>query len=334
MKTKWSVDKLLQIRINPRFRKIFHRGGILVGGLFLIFQFYKAIHNNNWSNQIFIQPINFIWALLVFLFIRLFQMVGWKLLMTCFNVNVTWLEILKNYTLSLLPRYIPGSVWGYVSRAEWLRKYNNTPYWLTNFSSLVEIALGLVGLALYCVIHEFSENTGFIKFALFIGGFMILIIPWYLLQGLLKSTQFKAIFRIDEYVISKFKTKFIYFELVIIIYTLSWMLFGVGIYFLSNSMGIINNINIFDYSFIYSIAWLVGFLIIIIPSGLGVRESIYSLLLVQWGSMSSGNAATIAIMTRIFISAGEVFFILIGLLIRNQKTINMQTNQKKAGDTP
>ena len=49
------------------------------------------------------------------------QMAAWRYLMQDLGIKLTWRSIIGGYMLSFLPRYVPGSVWGYLSRSEWLK---------------------------------------------------------------------------------------------------------------------------------------------------------------------------------------------------------------------
>jgi hypothetical protein len=70
---------------------------------------------------------------------------AWFRLMAGVGAPLSWRHTLKGYTLSFLPRYIPGSIWGYLSRSEWFRDNAGIACAVSNAGSLVEILATLPG---------------------------------------------------------------------------------------------------------------------------------------------------------------------------------------------
>jgi hypothetical protein len=62
-----------------------------------------------------------------------------------------------------------------------------------------------------------------------------------------------------------------------------------------------------------SLAWAIGFLIIFVPAGLGVREWSLGTLLVQFAALSPGQATLLAVVSRVGMIAAEVLVLLVGL---------------------
>ena len=55
------------------------------------------------------------------------------------QVKINLISTLRGYSLSFLPRYLPGSIWGYLSRSEWLTQQFSIPFKYSNAISVVEI---------------------------------------------------------------------------------------------------------------------------------------------------------------------------------------------------
>ncbi len=66
----------------------------------------------------------------------------------------------------------------------------------------------------------------------------------------------------------------------------------------------------------YCAAWLGGFLVLFVPAGMGVREVLLRLLLVQTLGISSEQALLIAMTARFFSLLSEGIWLAIGLFIR------------------
>ena len=67
------------------------------------------------------------------------QMLAWRTLMQGLGVSLGKREVLRGYMLSFLPRYIPGSVWGYLGRNEWFFQEYAVSYAASNLGSILEI---------------------------------------------------------------------------------------------------------------------------------------------------------------------------------------------------
>jgi hypothetical protein len=99
----------------------------------------------------------------------------------------------------------------------------------------------------------------------------------------------------------------------IIISLVYWLITGIGFYYIS--VAVTPNaasLSWLQASSIFSLAWCVGFVIVIAPAGIGVRESALSLLLSQ--SMPVSEALSVAIVARLWWTVTEAFYILIALV--------------------
>jgi uncharacterized membrane protein YbhN (UPF0104 family) len=62
-----------------------------------------------------------------------------------------------------------------------------------------------------------------------------------------------------------------------------------------------------------ALAWLAGFLVIVLPAGLGVRESVLALLLSV--SLPEGQAVVVAVLARLWWLCAEAPWIVIGVAL-------------------
>jgi len=101
---------------------------------------------------------------------------------------------------------------------------------------------------------------------------------------------------------------------------LGWIFYFIGWKFLGFTFESFSYINLYLLCAIYSIAWLIGFLSIITPSGIGVREMAFILLTPEFGNT---NMAIIAVIIRLWLLIDDIvlsviFFLLYYLKIRNK----------------
>jgi uncharacterized membrane protein YbhN (UPF0104 family) len=96
--------------------------------------------------------------------------------------------------------------------------------------------------------------------------------------------------------------------------TLFWVLTGVAFYTLLSAVpGAESSISLYEAAGVYACAWLTGFLAIIFPAGLGVRETMLAYLLTHW--YDPGRAVFAAMLMRLWCLLGEVAWILVGLVM-------------------
>ena len=94
--------------------------------------------------------------------------------------------------------------------------------------------------------------------------------------------------------------------------TLSWLVALLGFYVLLDGMGIAEAITLPQAMTSFAIAWVVGLLVIISPSGLGPREATLTVLLSP--IFGATVAFSVALLARIWWALGETIHILIALL--------------------
>jgi hypothetical protein len=84
-----------------------------------------------------------------------------------------------------------------------------------------------------------------------------------------------------------------------------WIGFGLQFFFLLKSVGISSNA--FYCISIYPVSWVIGFIIVFLPSGIGIREGVMVILLSNF--LTSPQAITISILSRIQMTLSELLFL-------------------------
>jgi hypothetical protein len=303
--------------------KILRKGGILVGLILLSRQIYFSISIfKNWqpSNDFI---INFLISFFFIIIAIFFQMLSWKYMMSSLNINLRMYSILKGYTISFLPKYIPGGFWGYLERSNWLKQDENIGYRISYFSSLFEIFLVFYSSAIIVSIYLGFQNSLFYFFLpiLIIGGF-------FFFRFVIKKIYITFINNKENFNFLNWR----YLILCNFFSLLMWFSYGIALNYLINifSNSPIFNISYFVFStFSFCISWIIGFVIIIIPSGIGVRENAISFFISYHFPLALAQANFIAILFRLIIIFGEVFYILLGLIFFNSKDLFIGDKDQK-----
>lgn len=318
---------LINVRRLGEYRKVLQRVGIFIGGSLLIYQLIQCFISIGSKNVQFYQPLFFFIPAMLFPLAAFQQMVAWKLIMKGLGVEIPLQSIVQSYAYSFLPRYIPGTVWGYLSRSEWLFQQHQISYEETNFGSLLEVEIGvtsclsIVGIYYFLLRKEFAPP---IVLALFIFILVPLLLIFFREKA--KKRHFDMAFawkRVAALLLSLF------------LYMANGFYYGVGLLAivqgLSQSQIQFSPFTLLTFSAFYNLAWLVGFLIIFVPSGLGVREFILTSLVAAFLQAPSELANASAVIMRVsIILFAEVLWIGLGHGIKEKKASEVKNPQPTA----
>ena len=231
----------------------------------------------------------------------------WKALKT-HNINVSPKTALISQGLSVFSKYIPGKVWVILGRASFVSQeehsMRNASY-ISLKEQLIYVWLGLLlGLGPLLYFYPFNGFvilvlvlTLFFTFFLYSRGFHSFIIQ--VLSYLFKKTLEVPLVTIKE-------------VLPLITYVLGyWIIWMIAFYLFMLSFHI-------DFSVMVIFCWplsiSLGVLSLITPGGIGVREGIITGFMVLTG-MAVEDAATIAVISRLWFITGEVFIFLLSLYL-------------------
>lgn len=297
--------------------------GIMIGISLLVWQLLEVVKTVR-SNQLAVLSPGYLAAACFSLILLIYlQMLNWQQILHGLGSRLAMFELLRGYTLSLIPRYIPGSIWGFISRGEWLHQSFRVPYNVVTFSSVLEVLVTVVSSIM--VIGFFFGVSNWMAAenrAYFLPLVLLLPILVWLLMDRFAHLPFKWK---RENTQVRFAIKNIpirYWLGCILIYLVQWVVLGVSILlvnaaFYPDTAGLLFftpwNLNVATYAF--SFAWLVGFAILFVPGGIGIRELILSSLIFSNLQIPFSQAVMIALFSRGLYFLAEIFWIALGLII-------------------
>ena len=244
--------------------------------------------------------------------------IGILLLLTYFFIRgALWRELLREkgnkfdliktiylWELTEIKRYTPGNIWSFLSRAEVFSKNNVSKRDVASslLNEVILIILGALTFSFFYISHKLNDPN-ITKFLLIAN---ILAIAVYSLN---KKFNIKLIPKLRFYENLK-------------LYSLSFLtffVFGLATYFTAASIVYLDPKNVLILSSLFSFSLLIGYLSVLTPMGLGVREAVVTFGLLKYTSL--GNAGLIAIFSRIiFIISELLFFVIIYILNKFKNT--------------
>lgn len=240
-----------------------------------------------------------IFSAILFLGYLYFRAISWKYIVAYFGETISQTNSLTIWFFSEAVRYIPGNIWSFASRA-YLARQNN----ITKKTSLIILPAEIIVaitittiLSLYAIGNVLESHL--VNFIFFIVIFVSLIITLALLlfhgyiNKILKNLTSSTV--VLKALLIALMLQFV-----------SWTFYGFGYLVLINNFTTTPNfILLFSYTLL---AWLIGYLTIITPMGIGVREGAFVLL--AGSQLGTPQAIVIAILARIILIITEITNIL------------------------
>jgi len=297
--------------INNDTVKIIVKTGIAC----VILYFLGKIFYENWSEllkydfSVNLTNMAFAWfCRLGHIFLMAF---AWHLITKKMKMNLTYSQNISKWFYSNLGKYLPGKVWLLVGRAYLYQKENISKKMIAAAFSL-EVACGVIASGIViivsivvCGLFEFRSQLYLIL--LLVAAGLIFLHPkifagtlnWFLVK-LKRAT---------------INVRFKYIDLleIILVYIISWVLLGVGFYFLTNSIISIEPDNIVFMTGALAFSGIIGMLAFFVPAGLGIQEGALVILLSR--IMPGSIAVLISIVVRLWLILTEIFMVILVKLI-------------------
>jgi len=282
--------------------------GLLIAALILFFLgrrlFFSWQEIESCSFQF--HPLWLTISFLTLLIYSCFSVKPWLAFLHQFGKKLSYREGFIIVYFSRLGRYIPGKLWFLLGRIYLCEKVGISKVEAL-FSSLLELSFLVFsgGLISFCSLPKKMEIFWFISipFIALFGGIFTLVF--------FQQKIFHFISRKILHAEIRFHFSVFQFLRFVFIYLLLWCFCGLAFFLFVKSLSPIGFSKFPTMTGIYASAWTVGFLSVITPSGLGVREGILSLLLAT--NMPMPIATLVALLSRIWNIVAEL--VLVGVAI-------------------
>ncbi|CAN5859484.1 hypothetical protein BH10CHL1_BH10CHL1_03270 [soil metagenome] len=287
------------------WRRIFYFIGLAIGLTLFIRQVwigYGSLQNHQF---VLVHPAYLWGALACYLVGYLVQILAWSVIMRALNAPLALSQAFQGYLLSFLPRYIPGTIWGYLSRNEWLAQHCGVGYATSSLASILEASTLLLTVGLFAIIYLIAVPWKLLAMLVCVG---ILWLNWWMVPRLARYFS-KGRWQIqlnDQY----FTLLWLAGN---ILYLLFWGIEGAALLLIGRALGTLGDATLLTGAFSASTAWAIGFLVLFVPTGLGVREATLSTLLTRFTQTLTGQAGTIAILSRLVLICAELLLVLFAL---------------------
>lgn len=254
------------------------------------------------------QPAYLLAALALNLLVYVLQMFAWAMIMRYLGFSISPRQILQGYLLSFLPRYIPGSLWGYWSRSRWLEQCCGVDYATSILGSILEASALILTALSIAAMYLYTSSAGSRRFLLAAACAGLLWLAC-LVAPVLASRLSKERSHSHS---RKGHALHVWFA-VVALHLALWVTYGGSILLIGNAVLATPSGDLLGAIFSSSLSWLLGFVVIIVPTGIGVRELTLSTLLSIHSDLLPWQANLVAIISRLAIILAELGWLVVGL---------------------
>lgn len=225
---------------------------------------------------------------------------SWKNALKSHQIHISTSKAVYSHGISVFAKYIPGKIWVILGRASIISESGFSLLKTSTISLKEQLVYLLIGLLISLIALPFLPINIFITLIVAltaVGLYLFLFVkPIYNFSvGLLEKITKK---KLDIPFINIKEAKS--FSVTILLY---WFIWSIAFYLLCKS--IIPETSAWA-SFAFPLSVCYGLLAVVVPGGIGVRESIITLVLTATG-LSAPEAITISVIQRLWFITGEIF---------------------------
>lgn len=287
--------------------------GMVLGGAIFVWQTVGALQAFRSQAFSLVRPELIVAAVGCILVVTLLQIGAWRAIMHDLGVPLSWSAGIRGYMLPFVARYIPGMVWGYLSRTHWLATRHKTPPQVANLGAILEVVGLLLSAAIVSAVGGVMIQAPVIIWLSVVFA-LVLTLGIALIGGVVNrfgwlrrlATRLRADTWLRELTLRRVAVALPW-------QVAMWCGHGVAIWCLIGSIAPWEVGTLAVSVAAFALAWSGGFLVVVLPSGLGLREFGLTYVLVRFAGLAQSVATGVAVMSRAGVLLGELAFVLVAL---------------------
>lgn len=252
----------------------------------------------------------FLISLIIYMVYKFHNAVLWHYLTVKLNCNIRMDNSVIAWSYSQLGKFVPGKVFYLLGRLYYYKKENVSVKKITLCFLLENGYTFLAALFMFIASSTFIElgvlNRYKVYSSLLLFLFFIFINPFFLEKGI------NLILKILKKEPIKIGLAYIDMVILLIHFVSNWLIMGVGFFVLSASLYPIGLDKFFYLTAVFALSNVIGILSFFAPAGIGIRETI--LIFALKALMPAPFAVIIAIVSRLWYTAGELLIVLIAFI--------------------
>lgn len=262
---------------------------VIIAFVFLFSKIYqeKEIFTNfNWRFDI----TSFVIMVVLLLLNYLSNIVAWHIILKSLHQKISFFEDFRIWALSSLTRFIPGKIWQYPGRIIMLSEAGVSTI-VSGTAILAEILFNLTFGALVVLGSQIDTNYRLFYLVFILPFIFLLLTNRFFLKRLIVLVKWLSGKNLKTLEQINFSYKYI--PLIIISFVVRFVVPGGVLYFLIDALTPVN-INLLPvFIGLFSLSWLIGYVSIFAPAGLGVAEITLAGLLSSYMPLSVASSVAV-----------------------------------------
>ena len=245
---------------------------------------------------------------------------AWRLVLGTLGERIPLPSAVAVFASAQLGKYIPGKVWFTLGRMS-LAKREGVPEDRTLVSIFVETVFALLSATVLFGISILLVPRGAVPGPVY---FVFAAVPLclLLLYPPLLNRILGAVLRRLKRPVFRLEASYGRLLYILLVYTLDWLVQGISCWLLISSFYRLPFAHLPVLLGGYAISWMLGFLTLIAPAGLGIREGIFTFVLRL--IVTEPIAIISALVTRVWITLAEALMALVSVLYLGVRRKNAQ----------
>ncbi|MBI2074725.1 MAG: DUF2079 domain-containing protein [Candidatus Levybacteria bacterium] len=245
----------------------------------------------------------------------------WQKIIGNKGFNVSLRETMFLWELTELRRFVPGNIWSFLSRTVFFSE-KKIPSKIIISSLIIEVEflfLGSLVVSLFAtpfVLNYVLNNLPYTQTMIIVSALAILGLVLFIFHGIFTDRINAKPFSIIKHILPNFPKRTIFFLLCISI--IFMFFFGLGYYFTISSVLFLSPALIISLVGYFVLSFLFGYLSLVAPMGLGVREGAITFGLSKLTPLSLAGLA--AIYSRVILIISELIFFLFTFIWKTTKS--------------
>jgi hypothetical protein len=267
--------------------------------LFFVGRWLLRVDHSVWAS---LRHVRLDWLLLslaIFQFWFILRYWAWERIIARHGYTDARHANIKMWIMSEMYRYIPGNVWSFAGR--WKGATTGGVAAKSTVHALMVEAGGLLSGAAIVTLVVLGQP--YMWLAPFVAGAVVLFGPAVIRLMI-------RIIRHDTIIFPRQEN-----AVLLLLYMFVWMVFGAAHVALFRAMApTIGSVPDMTAMSVSVISWFIGYVTIITPMGLGVREAVFSQRLAAVTSIPVATAGLLAVISRVWLVVSEIVFLGIAIL--------------------
>ena len=276
----------------------------------------SALHQLNWGIA-----IGSVVLAIAYVFFTLWS---WKIVLEDLGSKLTWKAATQLFGVSQIGKYIPGGVWNIVAAAR-IGKDHHIPVRRSVTAMTVSVLISLLtgaGIGVLTVLGTSVDiHVPIWLIVLMLVALVVLLTPQVL------NRLIRLAFRLMKRPAPETEMSLRGLGMATVMSVISWVIAGLQIWILAIGFGMRLNLSGVLMSIgSYALAWVAGFVVVFVPAGTGVRETVLGLFFSSM--LGSGAVLAIVLLSRVAMTIADVVFASAGIAMTRHPGI--QSNHSGA----